>query len=107
MMGHLLFERDPMPPATGPEYTLPRVEALLAATLALMTGHAQSRCTQQRHLMALKVRNNLLQLSAATDAGSPFRAVVQHVPSCWEALATDPAASADLLPERRLWHTTA
>ena len=37
---------------TDGEYEMPSVEALLAGTLALMTGHAQSACARQRGLMS-------------------------------------------------------
>mgnify|MGYP007091142374 CR=1 FL=1 len=47
-------------PCADEEYTLPSVEALLAGTLALLTGYAQSApdCAH-RPLMARKVVSNL------------------------------------------------
>jgi hypothetical protein len=42
---------------------LPLAEALLAGTLALMTGHAQACCEGQRALMAKKIIANLFMLS--------------------------------------------
>lgn len=92
------------PSPTETEYTLPLAEALLAATLALMTGHAQTACHHQRRLMAFKIRANLFKLAEAADITPSFRMVVQRVQGCWETLALD---SGDLLPERRLWHTAA
>lgn len=93
-----------MPASTDPEYTLPLAEALLGATLALMTGHAQSPCSEQKRLMALKIRAHLLKLGEAPGVTPPFRTVVQRMQGCWETLAMD---TTDLLPERRLWHTAA
>ena len=36
-------------------YLLPASEAMLAAALALMTGHAQSACERQRTALAHKI----------------------------------------------------
>lgn len=97
------------------EHVMPCAEAMLAGTLALMTGHAQSACAIQRDLMGRKIRSNLFFLGQHTGLSPSFRTVVQRMHRHWDALlkAGDrPAAGQalntdDLLPERRLWHTTA
>jgi len=97
------------------EHVMPCAEAMLAGTLALMTGHAQSTCGAQRELMGRKIRSNLFFLSEHPALTPNFRTVVQRMHQHWDALlkASDTSATPgpvdrdDLLPERRLWHTPA
>ena len=97
---------------TDVEYEMPSAEALLASTLALMTGHAQSKCMRQRCLMSRKITSNLLTLSHHAMLSANFRAVVDRMRPHWMVLAqgfddTLPAASA-LSPTvpQTLWHAT-
>jgi hypothetical protein len=78
----------PTPTVNGvdEEYVLPTVEALLAGTLALMTGHAQSQDTHQRGLMANKIRWNLGLLAQHGQMSDPFRRVVQRMGQAWGEL---------------------
>ncbi len=69
------------------EYTLPSAEAMLAGTLALMTGHAQNSCPNRRMLMALKIRHNLDQLRSQPALTEQFRIVLQRLCHEWGALA--------------------
>lgn len=71
------------------EYTLPCAEAMLAGTLALMTGHAQNLCPNRRMLMALKIRHNLDQLRSHADLSEQFRLVLLRLCHEWGALAVD------------------
>ena len=97
------------------EHVMPCAEAMLAGTLALMTGHAQSACATQRNLMGRKIRSNLFFLGEHPGLSPSFRTVVQRMHLHWDVLlkagdgpAERPALNTDdLLPERRLWHTTA
>ncbi len=97
------------------EHVLPCTEAMLAGTLALMTGHAQSACATQRDLMGRKIRSNLFFLGQHPGLSPSFRTVLQRMHQHWDALvkpgdgltAPSEVRSDDLLPERRLWHTTA
>ncbi len=98
------------------EYAMPCAEALLAGTLALMTGHAESACARQRVLMAQKIRSNLLFLGGHPGLTPNFRRVVHRMHGHWDTLVIgcqtalpQPAAKdpAELLPEQRLWHNTA
>ncbi|MDP3108545.1 hypothetical protein [Hydrogenophaga sp.] len=97
------------------EHVMPCAEAMLAGTLALMTGHAQSACATQRDLMGRKIRSNLFFLGQHPGLSSSFRTEVQRMHQHWDVLlkagdgpAERPALNTDdLLPERRLWHTTA
>jgi hypothetical protein len=97
------------------EHVMPCAEAMLAGTLALMTGHAQSACATQRDLMGRKIRSNLFFLGQHPALTPNFRTVVQRMHQHWDTLlkasegpaTPSPLGSDDLLPERRLWHTTA
>lgn len=97
------------------EHVLPCTEAMLAGTLALMTGHAQSACATQRDLMGRKIRSNLFFLGQHPGLSPSFRTVLQRMHQHWDVLlkgSDEPVERTalntdDLLPERRLWHTTA
>jgi len=88
---------------------------MLAGTLALMTGHAQSTCAAQRELMGRKIRSNLFFLSEHPALTPNFRKVVHRMHQHWDALLKAGGGpterpelyTEDLQPERRLWHTTA
>lgn len=67
-------------------YFLSSAEALLAATLALMTGHAESDCAQQRAQLAFKISANLLALTGQAGLSTPLRALVWRLHGHWEAL---------------------
>lgn len=102
-------------PHEDEEHVMPCAEALLAGTLALMTGHAQNACATQRNLMGRKIRSNLFFLGQHPGLSPSFRTVAQRMHQHWDRLVEageGPAGqsalnSDDLLPERRLWHTTA
>ncbi len=88
------------------EYTLPGVEALLAGTLALMTGYAQSaRECPHRSLMARKLVSNLLYLSAHPQLSTPMQTMLANLRTRWqlelENAAETLAAEATPTP---LWH---
>jgi hypothetical protein len=88
--------------------------ALLAGTLALMTGHAQACCEGQRAVMAKKVIVHLSMLSSHPDASPNFKAIAANLHALWVRLlkqgpeqsqqALLPADNSD--PHRVLWHTT-
>lgn len=65
------------------EHVLPCAEALLAGTLALMTGHAQTCCDQHRELMAQKAASNLLMLSQHPLLSPGFRSVAWRLRERW------------------------
>ena len=92
---------------------LPPAEALLAGTLALMTGHAQACCEGQRALMAKKIIANLFMLSRHPGATPPFKAIAANLHPLWVRVLQGPEQpqqaipSADSFdPHRVLWHTT-
>jgi hypothetical protein len=69
----------PFPTHADEEYSLPPVEALLAGTLALMTGCAQhSGPVCQRELMVGKVVSNLTELAQHPALSQPRRSHGWH-----------------------------
>jgi len=87
------------------EYHLPCAEALLAGTLALMTGHAQACCDNHRQLMNAKILSNLSQLAEHSILSPQFRAALWNLRSHWEVMQRErtPAATAS---DPRLWHAS-
>lgn len=71
------------PAACDEEYSLPCAEALLAGTLALMTGHTQACCDSHREAMGRKIVANL-QLMGQADIFTPhFRTMVWNLHERW------------------------
>lgn len=68
------------------EYVLPEVEAVMAGTLALMTGYAQARCATQRRLMMGKIVSNIALLGDHPHLSAPFRCAVRKLRCHWELL---------------------
>lgn len=110
----------PPDPQAGVEnddlHPVPSAEAMLAGTLALMTGVVErAALTQplaghaQSLMMAAKVRSNLFFLSGHPQLSSGFRMTIERLRTHWDRL-TVPAsgeAVADLSsPDapQRLWH---
>ena len=94
-----------MPPTdhADEEYTLPSVEALLAGTLALMTGYAQSthECPH-RAQMAGKLVTNLHQLSGHPRLSPPMQAMLANLRTRWQLELNNVAENAEQL--KALWH---
>ena len=74
------------------EFLLPQVEALLAGTLALMTGLSQDngQCAH-RALMQAKVRANLTELVAHPQVSDSLRKVLTRLLAHWAAGPAAPA----------------
>lgn len=91
-------------PHTNEEYTLPTTEALLASTLALMTGHVQACCVTHREAMLGKIVSNLASLSADPMLSPGFKTLLWSLRGRW--LNQPPTDSLTPLPaaERHLWH---
>lgn len=66
------------------EYSLQPVEALLAGTLALMTGYAQhgERC-EIRPMMASKLVRNLTALARHPAVSEPMQAMLMRLVEHW------------------------
>ena len=92
------------------EYTLPCAEAVLAGTLALMTGHAQACCCSQRAALGEKVVAGLQQLAHHSSHFTPhFRALLGSLQRKWaqqctaDAQAPRSAALSAAEQRRALW----
>jgi hypothetical protein len=98
---------------------LPSAEAMLAGTLALMTGVVErAALTQplaghaQSLMMAAKVRSNLFFLSGHPQLSTGFRTTVERLRTHWDRLAVPAGAAAEAtVPDpaqaaRQLWHRT-
>ncbi len=93
------------------EYTLPGLEALLAGTLALMTGYAQGAPDgAHRTAMAAKLVDNLLCLAGHPQLSVPMQAMLANLRTRWqlelERVAGARAAAAAVAPRQPtpLWH---
>jgi hypothetical protein len=87
------------------EYHLPCAEALLAGTLALMTGHAQACCDNHRQLMNAKIVANLSQLGEHAILSAQFRAALWNLRNHWEVMQRQQAPGA-AGSDPRLWHAS-
>lgn len=65
---------------------MPSAEALVAGTLALMTGHAESQCAQHKALMAHKVMGSLAYLAQHPQLHAHFKIVVARLYQHWAKL---------------------
>lgn len=97
---------------TDAAYEMPSAEAMLAGTLALMTGHAQSACARQRCLMSQKIVANLLALSQHPALSPPFKTVAERMRPHWKVLAQAMEAPLNrpmptVADPQPLWHTAA
>lgn len=70
-------------PATTDEYLLASSEALLAGTLALMTGQAQASCHEARCLMTHRICSNLSELGRHPALNADFRAAMRQLHAHW------------------------
>lgn len=61
-------------------------EAMLAGTLALMTGYAQVSTTEQRCVMAEKVCVAFSELADDPDLSPPFRMALAALHGHWQVL---------------------
>lgn len=76
----------PPPARSGTEYELPCPEALLAATLAYMTAHAQGCCDQHRLRMGAKVVDSLATLADHPLLSPQFRTAMWDLNVHWRRI---------------------
>ena len=99
-------------PRSIPDQDMPSAEALLAGTMALMTGIAQGCCDSHREMIVEKVIANLSMLSCHPMASSGFKATVANLRVFWLRLLAQghaPAGAGQGEPfrsaqHRTLWH---
>jgi len=75
------------------EYQLSCVEALVAGTLALMTGHAQAGPESDRAPMTRKILANLAQLSRHSCLSPQFRLMLCNLQGHWQLLQSRESAA--------------
>lgn len=92
-------------PCIEEEYILPSVEALMAGTLALLTGYAQSApgC-ECRPMMARKLVSNLCALSGHPDLSGPMQVMLGNLRTRWEMAVENDAPAQPIGAPRALWH---
>lgn len=78
---------QPSPDGNCEEYELPTVEAMLAGTLALMTGYSQALQAalhpEQRVLMGSKIGRNMLLLAEHPQLSAAFKNVLRGLQQRW------------------------
>jgi hypothetical protein len=86
---------------TGCSDGAPSAEALLAGTLALMTGHAQELEAGLRVVMARKISSNLFFLALHPDLSEAFRSALSRMRLHWLAqmACTEGGAALDAWPD--------
>jgi len=81
----------PCPHATLEEHELPCIEAVLAGTLALMTGYSQdlqaALSPQHRLRMGAKIGANLALLAEQPQLSAGFRQVLLGLQRRWHAMS--------------------
>lgn len=82
------------------EYELPAVEAVLAGTLALMTGFAQAQRPAQRGQMMDKVVSNLALLASHPQLSLEFRCAAGKLRRHWQHLLEHGPDAAQVSPLR-------
>lgn len=71
---------------TEAEYELPCAEALLGATMAVMTAHAQACCDQRRALLAQKAASGLAALAEHPAFSPGFRTAAGDLREHWQRM---------------------
>jgi hypothetical protein len=91
--------------AGGSESVQPNsAEALLAGTLALMTGHAEATDAGERRLMAQRISGNLLQLAEHPLLSPHFRMALSALMAHWEALLAHGPEGESAAEGRWVWY---
>lgn len=73
--------------AQDEEYLLAESEAVLAATLALMTGFGHGCCEAHRAVMAARVAEQLESLAATGGFSADMRSLLGRLQQRWQAVA--------------------
>ncbi len=80
------------------EHEMPSLEAVLACTLALMTGYAQALQAelhpQQRLAMGAKIGRNLELLASHPAVSGPFQRIALGLRARWQLISACTAQSA-------------
>jgi hypothetical protein len=85
------------------EYLIPGAEALMASTMALMTGHVQSCCPEHRTMMAAKIVANLTRLSADPLLSPGFQTLLWKLRERWSFQSAALSDGPRPVPDPGLW----
>lgn len=96
----------PVKPQSTEEYTMPCAEALLAGTLALMTGHVQACCGAHREAMVAKIVSNLTALTEDPLLSPGFKTLLWSLRSRWLNQSQGNPMDQPPAAERGLWHSS-
>jgi hypothetical protein len=96
----------PTPPDAIEEYTVACAEALLAGTLALMTGHVQARCCSHRQDLAEKIVLQLAVLCQDPLLSPGFKNLLWALRARWLALNMGSSIVPRPASDRALWHSS-
>jgi hypothetical protein len=88
------------------EYSMPSAEALLAGTLALMTGHVQATNEEHQQLMACKIVSNFSALAVTPSLSPEFKKMLCSLGERWQKLGGAVALLNVAGVECRMWHPT-
>jgi len=88
------------------EYTMPCAEALLAGTMALMTGHVQACCGAHREAMVGKIVANLTALAEDPLLSPGFKTLLWALRQRWQTQGQEAPLAQLSAAERSLWHSS-
>ena len=88
------------------EYTLPYEEALIASTMALMTGYVQACCGVRKDAMAGKIDVNLAALVDAPLLSPAFKVLLGALRARWRQQVGDDVVPHVSSREHSLWHVS-
>lgn len=100
------MQSTPVTPNTTEEYTMPCAEALLAGTLALMTGHVQACCGAHREAMVAKIVSNLTALTEDPMLSPGFKTLLWSLRGRWVSQSQSSPLAQLPCAERDLWHSS-
>lgn len=87
------------------EYVLPSVDALMAGTLALMTGYAQAaEGDPNRSMLARKLVSNLFFLSEHPQVSPHMRCMLANLRTRWQVEVEQGCGSRCVPAPTPLWH---
>lgn len=88
------------------EYALPSGEALLAATLALMTGHVQTDSSGHQALFGKKIVANLEQLAKDPQLSPGFKRLLVALRDRWLVQGHPTTRHLDPHADAPAWHAS-
>lgn len=88
------------------EYLIPTAEALMASTMALMTGHVQTACPEHREAMVAKIVSNLTRLSADPLLSPGFQTLLWSLRQRWSHQGSPATWPRPAAADGGFWHAS-